>query len=331
MGAARLKPITETIPSGPAELPRGPGYLELYRSGELGRRVERLQEMLERCELCPRRCGVNRAAGQIGRCGVDGRAKVASVTLHPWEEPPISGTRGSGTVFFSGCTLSCVYCQNYPISQFGVGRYWADEQLARGMVRLQSRGAHNINLVTPSHQVAAFARALLLAVPMGLRIPVVYNTSGYERTAVLRLIEGLIDVYLPDIKYADRTAAEGLSGCHDYVEVNRRALLEMQRQVGDLHLDGQGVARRGLLIRHLVLPDNLAGTSACLDFIARRMGRHTWVSLLNQYFPAFQALHRPPLDRRTTFREYERAFSMLAELGLENGFVQSSEDSDSRG
>ena len=299
-----------------------PGYVRLYENGVLAERARALEELLRSCVVCPRMCRVDRAAGEVGACGVDARPKVAAMSIHPWEEPPISGDRGSGTIFFSGCTLNCIFCQNYPISQMGVGRIMTVEDLAEGMLDLQTKGAHNINLVTSTHQMSAVVGALLLAVPEGLRLPIVYNTSGYERVETLRLLESIVDIFLPDIKYADPDAARFCSKRADYVEANRSALLEMWRQVGAISLDEDGIARKGMLIRHLVLPAGLSGTGESLTFIADHMGPGAWVSLMNQYFPAYKGLHTPPLQRKVTREEYEAALQVLAELNLENGFVQ---------
>jgi len=299
-----------------------PGYLRLLDEGCLSDRVRILERILAKCVLCPRQCGADRLKGKVGACGVDARPKVAAMSIHPWEEPPISGTQGSGTIFFSGCTLKCLFCQNYPISQLGVGRYISVEQLADGMLKLQQRGAHNINLVTATHQIPAVAAAIMLAATQGLSVPIVYNTSGYERTEILRLLDGLVDIYLPDIKYADGRAAEFCSQRKDYVIYNRPALLEMWRQVGALQVDQQGIARRGLLVRHMVLPANLSGTHQCLNFLAKEMGSSVWISLMSQYFPAHQALRSPPLDRKPSAAEYREAFQALIHSGLENGFMQ---------
>ena len=298
-----------------------PGYLRLYATGELAERSRELQSMLASCRLCPRRCGVDRRE-KAGPCGADARPKVAAMNLHPWEEPPLSGSRGSGTVFFSGCALKCRFCQNYPISQLGVGRVITAGQLAEGMLSLQRRGAHNINLVTPTHQVPAFVQALLEAVPRGLRLPVVYNTGGYEALETLKLLENVVDVYLPDIKYAEEEAARFCSRRPDYVTRNRAALEEMWRQRGPLRVDGEGLAVEGVLVRHMVLPGGLAGTRDCMEFLRRRMGPRVWVSLMSQYFPAHEAPGLPPLDRKTTPEEYERAVDVLLELGLIRGFLQ---------
>ena len=247
---------------------------------------------------------------------------LASAYLHPWEEPPLSGERGSGALFFSGCTMSCVFCQNFPISQLGVGREVTVEALALDMLKLQHRGAHNLNLVTGTHQMAFVLDALMIAVPRGLRLPLVCNTSGYESIEILRLLEGIVDVYLPDIKYSSSEVARFCSGCPDYVQVNRMALKEMWRQVGPLEVDGRGLAQRGMLVRHMVLPEDLSGTGECLAFLAEEMGRSVWVSLLGQYFPAYKAHGLPPLDRKITEREYEAALEHLDRLGIVNGFVQ---------
>ncbi len=297
-------------------------YLELFKTGELARRAEALDARLARCDLCPRVCGVDRRSAKLGYCGVGSLPRVASINLHPWEEPPISGTHGSGTIFFSGCTLRCIFCQNYPISQLGVGREMSVDDLACGMLDLQNKGAHNINLVTSTHQMPAVVRALLSAAQRGLRIPLVYNSSGYESIETLRLLDGIIDVYLPDIKYADSEIALKYSGAADYVRCNREALVEMWRQTGPLSTDADGIALKGMMVRHMVLPQDLSGSGECLSFLARRMGPQVWVSLMNQYFPAHQGPSTPPLDRKVTPEEYEAAFAALTELGILNGFVQ---------
>ncbi|MGC9965931.1 MAG: radical SAM protein [Syntrophobacteraceae bacterium] len=297
-------------------------YLELLGTGELSRRAEALEARLGRCDLCPRACGVDRNRGKVGYCGVGNLPKVAAINLHCWEEPPISGTRGSGTIFFSGCTLKCIFCQNYPISQLGVGREVSIEDLAFGMLELQNKGAHNINLVTPTHQIAAIIRALVPAAHRGLRIPLVYNSNGYESLETLRLLDGVIDVYLPDIKYSEPETAKKYSGAADYVRFNREALVEMWRQAGPIRTDAEGIALKGMLVRHLVLPENLAGSGECFSFLSRRIGSKVWVSLMNQYFPAYKGPSTPPLDRKTMRKEYEAAFSAMTELGILNGFVQ---------
>jgi putative pyruvate formate lyase activating enzyme len=218
--------------------------------------------------------------------------------------------------------MSCVFCQNYPISQLGVGREVTPESLAREMLGLQSRGVHNLNLVTATHQMPFVARALLIAVPRGLRLPLVYNTSGYETLETLRLLEGIVDIYLPDIKYSASEAARFCSGCRDYVQYNRPALMEMWRQAGPLQVDEYGIAYRGMLVRHMVLPEDLSGTRECLAFLVHEMGSSVWVSLMSQYFPAHKAHSLPPLDRRITHLEYGHALEALDDFHLDNGFVQ---------
>ncbi len=286
------------------------------------RRAQMLEAKLKSCDLCPRGCAVDRTAGRTGFCGVDGRLKVAAINLHPWEEPPISGTRGSGTIFFSGCTLRCIYCQNYPISQMGVGRQMSADELASQMLWLQEKGAHNINLVTSTHQMAGFVRALTKAAQNGLKIPVLYNTSGYESLETLSILDGVVDIYLPDIKYSDPEVAQMLSGTSDYVFHNRRALARMWNQVGPVRTDRLGIVQKGMIVRHLVLPGDLSGTRECLSFLARGLGANVWVSLMNQYFPAHKGRSTPPLDRKVSEEEYEAAFRALTELGLMEGFAQ---------
>lgn len=307
--------------------PCQPSYVSLYRSGELARRAERAWAMLESCCLCPHECGVNRLAGQVGVCRSSAELKVASWTLHPWEEPPISGSCGSGTIFFSGCMGRCRFCQNFPISQLGAGNVVSVERLAEMMVELESRGAHNINLVTPTHFVPHILAALLCAVKDGLRLPVVYNTSGYESVETLRLLDGIVSVYLPDAKYADDAIARRLSGFPRYVEVNRAALREMYRQVGkDLVLDNNGLARRGLIVRHMVLPEGLSGTSDVLAWIAAELSPYVHVSLMDQYFPAYRAVGDPILGRKVTFEEYLGALEAFDAAELERGWRQFHQD-----
>jgi putative pyruvate formate lyase activating enzyme len=247
---------------------------------------------------------------------------VASWNLHSWEEPPISGTRGSGTIFFSGCTGRCRFCQNYPISQLGVGQEVSVERLAGMMLELQHRGAHNINLVTATHWVAAVLSALPHAIEGGLRLPLLYNASGFERIETLRLLEGVIDIWLPDSKYADNEIARQLSGFPDYVEYNCAALCEMYRQVGAaLVLDDEGIVRRGMIVRHLVLPEGLAGTDQVLKWVAQNLPQ-VHVSLMAQYFPAYRCVEDPVLGRKITASEYDTALGVLDAVGLENGWVQ---------
>jgi putative pyruvate formate lyase activating enzyme len=300
-----------------------PGYLALHQSGELKRRAQLAQAMLESCELCPHRCGANRLAGEHGICRMGDLPKVSSWNLHHWEEPPISGTRGSGTIFFSGCTGRCHFCQNYPISQLGYGAIVKVDRLAGMMLELQRKGAHNINFVTPTHFVPQILAALPYAIKAGLRLPLVYNTSGYECEKTLRLLEGVIDVWLPDAKYADDATARRLSGFKDYVTANRAALREMYHQVGDeLALDPDGLAVRGMIVRHMVLPNGLADTPQVLNWLASELSPWIHVSLMDQYFPAYHAIDHPILGRKVTPDEYLEALDAFDAAGLERGWFQ---------
>ncbi len=304
-----------------------PNYLALHTSGELARRASSARARLEQCEFCPRHCGVNRLGGERGACGVGELPVVASWNVHPWEEPPISGARGSGTVFFSGCTGKCIFCQNYPISQLHHGLQVSYERLAEMMLELQNKKhCHNINFVTPTHYIPAILKSVDMAAGLGLRIPLVYNTSGYETLEALQLLDGVIDIYLPDAKYNDDAIARRLSSFSHYVENNRAALKEIYRQVGDeLIMDEEGIAARGMIIRHMVLPENLAGTLEVLRWIAGELSPRVHVSLMDQYFPAYQALDHPQLGRKITPEEYEAALQAFDDAGLENGWMQEHE------
>jgi putative pyruvate formate lyase activating enzyme len=308
-----------------------PSYLSLAQSGELARRAQVAREMMRACSVCPRECGVDRLAGERGFCRQGAAPVVASWNRHLWEEPPISGTRGSGTIFFSGCVGRCLFCQNWPISQLGHGQEVSEARLAEMMLELQDQGAHNVNLVTATHFVPAVLAALDIAVRQGFRLPLVYNCGGYESLETLRLLDGVVDIYLPDAKYADDEAARRLSGFPDYVAVNRAALREMVRQVGDelaggLAVDDDGLARRGLIVRHLVLPGGLAGTAEVLRWIARELSPRVPVSLMAQYFPAYRALadqpEDPALGRPITGDEYLAALEAFDAAGLERGWRQ---------
>lgn len=304
-----------------------PGYLELAQRGELPDRARRAQQLLAQCVLCPRRCSVNRLAGEVGFCRAGAEPVVASWNVHPWEEPPISGVRGSGTIFFSYCTARCRFCQNYPISQLGVGNRVSVERLAEMMVELQTRGCHNINFVTPTHFAAQIVQALPHAIGLGLRIPLVYNTSGYDSPETLRLLDGIVDIYLPDAKYADDDVARRLSGFARYVEANHAALKEIHRQVGDeLVLDDEGTAVRGMIIRHLVLPGGLAQSAEVFRWIARELSPNVHVSVMNQYFPAYRVLDDPVLGRKVSPEEYAEAIDAFEQAGLQNGWFQELDD-----
>ncbi len=297
-------------------------YHDLYTSGELLRRVKEAYARLRRCDLCPHDCLVNRLAGATGVCRVAWQPRIASANIHHGEEPPISGNRGSGTIFFSNCSLSCRFCQNFPISQLGNGTDLTTGGLAGKMLKLQAQDVHNINFVTPGHFLPQVLAALWLAIPQGFRLPIVWNSSGYERVDALRLLDGVVDVYLPDMKYAGDDEAVRFSSAPGYRDINRAAVAEMLRQVGHFRADDEGVAVRGLIIRHLVLPEGGAGTRETLAWIAANLGRETHVSHMKQYYPAHRAPDTPGLQRKLTDEEYEEAVKALEEAGLENGWIQ---------
>lgn len=293
-----------------------------YKIRSIEDRLKTAYSLLAPCEVCPRRCGINRLKGETGFCGMGKDLMLSSHNLHFGEEPPISGTGGSGTLFLTGCSLKCVFCQNYPISQLSHGNRISIQDFAEAMLDLQKRGAHNINFVTPTHFAPQIMDALRIAYRSGLSIPLVYNCSGYESLAVLKLWEGIMDIYMPDMKYADPDASFTCSSARDYPLVNRAAVLEMHRQVGLLELDSRGIAKKGLLIRHLVLPGNLSGTEEILRFISEKISPDTHISLMRQYFPAHRADSHPLLKRRITDEEYEKARIKMEEFGLTNGWIQ---------
>ena len=298
------------------------GYQVLYQSGELLQRLKEAYRRLEACDLCPHDCGVNRIKDERGVCGAGLRPKIASANVHRGEEPPISGTRGSGTVFLSGCSLKCVFCQNFPISQLGNGQEITTAELATRMVKLQHQGVHNINFVTPTHYLPQILAALYLAIPQGFRLPLVWNSSGYEKVDALRLLDGVVAIYLPDMKYGDESNAVELSAAPGYRACNRTAVSEMLRQVGHLQLDEDGIALQGLIVRHLVLPRGRAATHETLGWIADNLGLETHVALMNQYFPAHRAVKSEIIGRKVSDEEYDQAQESLETFGMENGWVQ---------
>ncbi len=309
-----------------------PGYIALYRSGELKRRAGSLEVRLNSCDICPRECGVNRREGETGFCRSARLPIVSAVCAHHGEEPVISGSRGSGAVFFGNCNMRCVYCQNYQISQ-GVGEQseaMDSHTLAERMLYLQDGlGCHNINFVSPSHLVPQLVRAVLEAVPMGLRLPLVYNTSSYDSIKSLRELEGIISIYLADLRYADKEWGRKFSQVSDYVERARAAIGEMHQQVGDLVVDDEGIARRGLMVRHLILPNRLAGSQDSLTWLVREVSPAVTVSIMSQYFPAHRALQIPLLARTISSTEYSEVTGLLDRLGIENGWVQEMDASES--
>ncbi|HBZ72589.1 MAG TPA: radical SAM protein [Deltaproteobacteria bacterium] len=288
----------------------------MYESGELARRVERALASLADCALCPRECHVNRLQNEFAVCKTGRYARVSSFFPHFGEEDCLRGWSGSGTIFFAWCNLRCVFCQNWEISQKGLGREVDAGELAGIMLALQAAGCHNVNLVTPSHVVAQILEALGLAAERGLRIPVVYNTGGFDGPEALALLDGVVDIYMPDMKYGDSEVAHRYSHVRGYVEVNQVAVREMHRQVGDLVVDEDGVARRGLLVRHLVLPGNLANTERVFAFLAHEISPRTHVNLMAQYRPCYRADDCPPLDRWITAEEWNAAVAVARRYGL---------------
>ncbi len=291
-------------------------YQQLHSTGELKARVEKAKSILEECSLCPRRCGVNRLAGESGKCHITRRVMVSSYGPHFGEEAPLVGRHGSGTIFFTYCNLRCIFCQNYTISQLGDGVEVDREELARMMLSLQAKGCHNINLVSPTHVVPYILEALELAVGMGLYLPLVYNSGGYDAVETLELLDGIIDIYMPDMKYSDEKIAEQLSGIKDYPRINKAAVREMHRQVGDLCLDDEGVAQRGLLVRHLVLPNRLAGTEEIVRFLAREVSTNTYLNIMAQYRPCHQAFDMPLLAHPVSKQEFSEAINLARQRGL---------------
>lgn len=293
-----------------------PRYLKLYQSRELFRRIEILNQKLFSCQLCPRRCKVNRLKDEKGVCKTGEFAYVSSFGPHLGEESPLVGTRGSGTIFFTHCNLGCIFCQNYDISHLGEGYPVTDEELSEAMLKLKRMGCHNINFVTPTHVVPQILRALPLAIEKGLDLSLVYNTGGYDLVSTLELLDGVFDIYMPDFKFSDSKTAEKFCNAPDYPEVVKSALIEMHRQTGDLIVDQRGIAQRGLIIRHLVLPENLAGTDEALKFISSNLSQNSYVNLMDQYHPACHSGNFPPLDRRITSEEYAEALNLAKRHGL---------------
>ncbi len=294
-----------------------PAYLKLERSGELRKRAGALREIYRGCRLCPRRCGVDRRSGELGICRGEARAKVYSAHPHFGEEPELVGRNGSGTIFFSNCNLRCVFCQNWEINHRGDGEPAGARELAAMMLGLQRRGCHNINLVTPTHYVPSIVEALIPAIHMGVQVPLVYNCGGYEPVEIIRLLDGIVDIYLPDFKFMDaEMAAKYSSGAKDYPDVAAAAIEEMHRQAGELVTDEHGIALRGLMIRHLVIPENIAGTDKFVRWVASRLTKSTYVNIMAQYRPAHRAFEFPEIARRVTAAEYRQALAWAREAGL---------------
>lgn len=309
-----------------------PGYLALYRSGELERRVKSLEARLAACDICPRECGADRLRGKTGHCHSGCLPIVATVCAHHGEEPVLSGTRGSGTVFFGNCNMRCLYCQNYQISQDHKAQKQNEidiSTLAERFIYLQDElGCHNINFVSPSHFVPQILRAVLEAVPLGLRLPLVYNTGGYDSLKTLKELDGMIDIYLPDLRYASNDYGRKYSGVRDYVKHARAAIREMHRQAGNLQTDEKGIAFKGLIVRHLILPNRLAGSTETLEWLTDEISPEVTVSIMSQYYPAHRAFSKKELSRKITRQEYEEVEQTLERLGMENGWLQEMDSSE---
>ena len=300
-----------------------PGYLKLHRSGELKRRGEALWNTMKSCHLCPRECGVNRLEGEEGFCEASSQLEISSYHPHFGEEKPLVGKGGSGTIFFTNCGLRCVFCINWEISQGGVGKARSIEDMAEMMLSLQKMGCHNINIVTPTHYSAHIAYALHIAAAEGLRLPLVYNTCGWECLEILKLLDGIVDIYLPDFKYANgNMAAKYSSEADTYPEMTKKALLEMHRQVGVAKPAADGLMYRGLMIRHLVMPNSVSGTEQVIQWIAKNLPKDTYVNIMSQYRPMYKAFDYPEISRRITREEYVKAIECAKEAGLTNLDIQ---------
>jgi putative pyruvate formate lyase activating enzyme len=293
-----------------------PAYLELHKSGELDVRLEKSLRLMEACSLCPRLCGANRLKGELGYCKTGRKAAVASHNAHFGEEAPLVGRNGSGTIFISSCNLLCSFCQNYEISHLAEGVEVAPEMMAAMMMELSKRGCHNINFVTPTHVVPQIIEALILAVDQGLHVPLVYNSGGYDRKETLELLDGIFDIYMPDFKFWEKRWAERFSEAPDYRERATEAIKEMYGQVGDLQMDDQGIAWRGLLVRHLVMPGGVAGTEKIMDFLASQISPNTYVNVMDQYRPCGSAHYDTWINRRLKAQEYREALDAAKTAGL---------------
>ncbi|MEB2307751.1 MAG: radical SAM protein [Candidatus Brocadiaceae bacterium] len=293
-----------------------PRYISLYRTGSLDERIEEARKLLHDCQICPRRCRVNRYKNELGVCGIGKLPKISSYNPHFGEEPPLVGAHGSGTIFITSCNLGCVFCQNYDISHLRDGYEVSFERLAQMMIELQNRGCHNINFVTPTHVVPHILEALPIAIREGLRIPLVYNTGGYDLVETLQLLDGVFDIYMPDFKFSDSDVAAKWCRARDYPQVVMEAIREMHRQVGDLVVNARGIAERGLIVRHLVMPNGLAGTRKVMQFLAQKISSHTYVNIMDQYHPCGLARKYPEINRRINEKEFEDALRIACEEGI---------------
>lgn len=291
-------------------------YLELYHRGKLKERTEAAKSLLQSCQVCPLHCGINRLKNEVGKCRTPRQAIVSSYGSHFGEEAPLVGRHGSGTIFFANCNLRCLFCQNYSVSQLGEGEMVSKEELAYMMLSLQAKGCHNINLVSPTHVVPQILEALKIAVERGLDLPLVYNTGGYDPVETLKLLDGIVDIYMPDMKYSDEKIAQELSGIKNYPQVNKAAVKEMYRQVGDLQINEEGIAQRGLLLRHLVLPHGLAGTEEIVNFVSKEISPNTYINIMAQYRPCYKAHDIPSLARPISTAELQEAVKLAHQAGL---------------
>jgi putative pyruvate formate lyase activating enzyme len=295
---------------------REPSYLRLYREGKLHDRIDRAVELMRDCSLCPRECHVARLSGELGFCRTGEKAKVASLHAHFGEESPLVGTSGSGTIFFRSCNLLCSFCQNYDISHDAEGGEVEPEDLADMMLRLQRRGCHNINFVTPSHVVPQILQGLFIAVEGGLKVPLVYNTGGYDTVETLKILEDVFDIYMPDFKFWEARWSEKFCRAPDYRKIATAAIKEMHRQVGDLTIDESGIAEKGLLVRHLVMPNDVSNTKEVMTFLADKISEDTYVNVMDQYHPCGKATSDPAINRRLTRTEYAEAVLRAREAGI---------------
>ncbi len=293
-----------------------PAYLRSLRQNELQEKVRIANEWLSDCKICPRECGINRLDGKVGFCGLGSKAVIASANPHFGEEAPLVGTSGSGTIFLTSCNLKCVFCQNYEISHLMEGREVTGSEFADIMLELQKMGCHNINFVTPSHLVPQILEATLIAAKNGLKIPLVYNSGGYDQLKTLKLLDGVFDIYMPDLKFMSSDASHALMKAPDYPKRVKSAIKEMHRQVGDLEINESGIATRGLLVRHLVMPNDLAETGKAMRFLAEEVSTNTYVNIMNQYRPCGQAMSHEGLDRSVTRDEYSQAVEQARQAGV---------------
>jgi putative pyruvate formate lyase activating enzyme len=302
-----------------------PSYLKAHKSGKLDRVIQTANKLLGSCAICPQKCKINRLKGEKGFCKTGLQAEVYSYLAHHGEEPPISGAKGSGTIFFSHCNMACVYCQNYEFSQkIEQGRSVSSQELAQIMLKLQSYGCHNINLVSPTHVMPQILSALKIAIEMGLNIPLVYNTSGYELPQMIKMLDGIVDIYLPDMRYADPAMSNKFSFAPDYPEYNQAAIKEMHRQVGLAQISHEDIIEKGMIVRHLVLPVNISGTEQTMKFLAQEISINTYISLMSQYTPYHKASAYSELGRKINLQEYGSAQDSMDKYGLHNGWTQDS-------